>query len=302
MTDPLTQIAVPPVRANVESTAPPRTFFRFMALPIEIRLMIYNELLVHDVDLYRTRCQLCSMRERHFAIRMDSANSVSYAHLACTQILRTNKQICCEAIARFYSKNTVHLKCRMCEASTSLEMWACPVEPHGHLSAHIDHYYPHVKKIAIAFETGSTRSYRPLSELPDRWPTIDDKILLRYENTKHISLRIRSSDTCETTVELARRVYDTLTERMHDYESVLAQASAHYRNDKIHTLILEALEILCDILVLSHARASLKFTAFGVRSIRWRPSKEESKEIAMYLGCDKHATSKAFIKSVQRKC
>ena len=242
------------------------------------------------------------MRERHSAIRTDSANPVSYAHLACTQILRTNKQICCEAIARFYSKNTVHLKCRKCEASKSLEMWACSVEPHGHLSAHIEHYYPHVKNIAIAFETGVDSSFRPLSDLHDHWPTLDDTILLRYENTKHISLRIRSSDTSETTVDLARRVYDAPMECMHDYESVLAQASAYYRNDKIRTLALEALEILCDILVLSHARSSLRFTAFGVRSIRWRPSKEETKEIAMYLECDRHATSKAFIKSVQRKC
>ena len=301
MTDSLTQTAVPPVRAHVGRTAPPRTFFRFMALPIDIRLVIYDELFVCDVDLYRTRCELCWMRECYSGHRVDSANSVSNAHLACTEILRTNKQICCEAIARLYSKNTVHVKCRECEASKSSRLWAFSVEPHRHLSTHIDHYYPYVKNITIAYEIGSAKPDRLLRDLDARWPTIDYTIILRYENTKHISLRIRPSDTSEITVDLARRIYDPSTERVHDYESVLAQANAYDRNDKDGTSALAALEKICDELVLSHTRGDLKFTAFAVRSIRWRPSKEETKEIVVYLGCDKHATSDAFIKSILAK-
>ena len=234
---------------------------------------------------------------------MDSPNHVSYAHLVCTQILRANKQICSEAIARLYFKNTVHIKCRECEASTYSGLWACSVEPHRHLSAHYDHYYAHVKNIAIACEIGSAKPYRVLRELDFHWPIIDDKIILRYENTKHISLRIRSSDTSEITVDLARRIYNPPTERVHDYESVLAQAHAYNENDKDGTpaSALATLEQACDNLVISHDRVNFKFTAFAVRSIRWRPSKEDTKEIVLYLGCDKQATSEAFIKSIWEK-
>ena len=301
MTDPLTQTDVPPGQTHVERTAPPRTFFGFMSLPIDIRLMIYDELLVRDVDLYRTRCEVCTIREHYSAIGMDSAYPVSYAHLVCTQILRTNKQICCEAIARLYLKNTVHVRCRKCEASTSSNLWACSVEPHRYLSAHYAHYYPHVRNIAIAYDIGSAKTFRPLGDLTARWPTIDDTIILGYENTKHISLQIRSSNTLDITIDLARRIHNPPTERGHDYESVLAQTNAHNRNDKDLTSDLAALEEICDELVLSHASGDMRSTAFAVRSIRWRPSKEETKEIVVYLGCDKHATSDAFIKSILAK-
>ena len=263
--------------------------------------MIYDKILVHDVDLYRTRCESCRIRNFHSANRTDSANPVSYAHLACTQILRTNKQICSEAIARLYSKNTVHVKCRECEVSISSKIWACSVEPHRHLSAHYDHYYPHVKNIALTYQIRSTKPYRLLEYLDVCWPTIDDAIILRYEKTKHISLRIRSNNTSEVTVDLARRIYNPPTERVHDYESVLTRANTCNQNDKDGTSALEALEKICDDIVVSHARWNFKFTAFAVRSIRWRPSKEGSKEVFVYLGCDKYATSDACIKSISAK-
>ena len=301
MKNPPPQTAVPPVRANVESTAPPRTLFGFMPLPIDIRLMIYDELLVHDCDLYRTRCESCWTRELYSAVRMDSPNHVSYAHLACTHILRANKQICSEAIPRLYFKNTVHVHCRECEVSTCSKMWACSVEPHRHLRAHYDHYYAHVKNIAIAYEIGSAKFYHLLKYFASYWPTIDDTIILRYENTKHISLRFRASDTSEITVDLARRIHHPPTERVHDYEGVLAQAIECDRTHKDGTWVLAALEEICDELVVSHARLSMKSSAFAVRSIRWRPSKDDTKEIVVYLGCDKYATSDAFIKSISAK-
>ena len=263
--------------------------------------MVYDELLVHDVDLYRARCESCSSREGHSAIGMDSANPVSYTYLACTQILRTNKQICSEAIARFYNKNTVHVKCRECEASKSLDFGTCSVEPHRHLSAHYDHYYPHVRNIAIVSEISISKPYRLLGFFEVSWSSIDDTIILRYENTKHISLRLRSSDASEITVDLARRIHNPPTERVHDYESVLAEADASNGKDINSTLALAALEEICDDIILSHARGSFRFTAFAVRSIRWRPSKTDTKETVVYLWCDKHATSDAFIESIDAK-
>ena len=299
MTDHLTQTAVRRTRAHIERAAPTRTFFRFMALPIDIRLMIYDDLLVQNFDLYRTSCESCPVREAYSATPMDSANHKSYAYLACTQILRTNKQICSEAIARLYLKNTVHVKCRKCEASEFfLDLWPCLVEPHRHLSTRHDHYYPHVKNIAIVYEVGRARPYCLLEQLTARWPTIDDTITLRYENTKHISLRIRSSDRNEITVDFGRRIYNPPTERAHDYENVLTQAIPYDANDKDDTLALVILENICDDIVLSHACGGLRFPAFAVQSIRWKPSKEDTKELVIPLGCDKHAPSDTFIKSI----
>ena len=272
-----------------------------MSLPIDIRMMIYDELFLYDVDLYRTRCESCPAREA--ATPTDSANPVSYAHLACTQILRTNKQICSEAIARLYSKNTVQVRCRKCEASESdlLDLRPCLVEPYRDLSTHYDRYYPHVKNIAILYELDGVRPYYMLVQLTARWPIIDDKIIRRYENTKHISLRIRLPDMSEITVDLARRIHNPSTERVHDYESVLAQVIANDQNDEVSTLAMAALEEVCDELVLSHARGNFKSTAFAVRSIRWRPSKKDTKETVVYLGCDKHVTSDAFINLIPAK-
>lgn len=296
MTDHLTQTAVRRTRAHIERAAPTRTFFRFMALPIDIRLMIYDDLLVRDFDLYRTSCESCPVREAYSATPMDSANHKSYAHLACTQLLRTNKQICSEAIARLYSNNTVHVKCRKCEASEFFQdLWPCLVEPHRHLSTRYDHYYPHVKNIAIVYEIGRARPYDLLEQFTARWPTIDDIITQRYENTKHISLRIRSSDRTEILVDFARRTYSPSTERAHDYDNVLTQAIPYDGNDKV---ALAVLENICDDLVLSHACGGLRFPAFAVQIIRWKPSKEDTKEVVMYLGCDKHVTSDTFIKSI----
>ena len=275
-----------------------------MALPIEIRLMIYDELLIHDVDLYRARCESCSSREGHSGIGMDSANPVSHAYLACTQILRTNKQICSEAIARLYSKNMICVKCKECEAWESSESWTCSVEPHRHLSTRYDHYYTHVRNIAIVYEIGIFKPYRLLNFFAIHWPSIDDTIILRYENTKHISLRLQSSDPSEITVDLTRRTCNPPTERVHDYERVLAQARVSNWNDKHSTLALVALadlEEICDDIILSHVRGDFRFTAFAVRSVRWRPSKTDTEETVVYLWCDKHATSDDFIKWIDAK-
>ena len=300
MTDHLTKAAVPPVRAHVERTAPNSTFFKFMALPIDVRVMIYDELLVQDFDLCRTSCESCSVRWAYSATPMDSASPVSYAHLACAQILRTNKQICSEAIARLYFKNTVHIKCRKCEASEFffLDLWPCLVEPYRHLSTHYDHYYPHVKNIAIVYEVGLAMPCHLLATFTARWPIIDDTIIRRYENTKHISLRIRSSDMSEITVNLARQKHNPSTVRVHDYESVLARANVNDQNDIVGT---RALVTICDDIILSHACGGLRFPEFAVRSIHWKPSKKDIKGIVVYLGCDQHATSDAFIKLISAK-
>lgn len=96
---------------RAEFTTLPRTFHRFMELPVEIRLLVYNELMVHNVNLYRAKCHSCWPREDHYSCKSPKQR----ANLACAQILRTGKQIYSETIPILYSKNTVHIECLECD-------------------------------------------------------------------------------------------------------------------------------------------------------------------------------------------
>ena len=146
MTVPIAQTALSQAQTQAEPATPKCTFPGFMKLPVEIRLQIYEELMVRKFDLHRARCSLCRSRENLHR----SYNYKSYGSLACTQILRTSKQIYSDTLPILYSKTTVRLKCRTCEESPWTELWACQGEPHDLGSEGIEHYHRHVKNIAIA--------------------------------------------------------------------------------------------------------------------------------------------------------
>lgn len=222
--------------------------------------------MVRKFDLYCARCSLCRSREKSHG----SYNYKSYGSLACTQILRTSKQICSETLPIIYSKTTVRLKCRTCEESPWTELWACQVEPHDLGSEGIEHYHRHVKNIAIAYGTGAFKQHNATTKFHTHWPTIERELLERYQNTEHISLRFRSCFTSDTTFDLVRQSCKPPTERVHDHESVLAHCNAYYLEYVDYTggTALVALIKTCDAIVLSHAQEDLARTAFAVQNIR----------------------------------
>ena len=287
-------------------TTPPGTFRRFLELPIEIRLMIYKELLIQNADLYGAKCPSCveceEYRRRHF----------TYSNYISTQIFTTSKQIYSAAQPFLDSKNTVHLHCYLCQRSGKLKLWACPVEPDALRTEPIAHYRRHVRKVAIAYETGWDKPWGKLcdqvNELPDHWPSMEGDILVQYGNIDYISLRIGLADRyVDFVFDLVRRSCDSKTQRIHNYENILAQHRAHknqHWHDNLEHWTLSLLEQVCDTIILSEARGALKDTVFAVQKVYWlsRFTRVVAyREIVLYLGCDKHSTSDAQIEQIIAK-
>lgn len=277
----------------------PRTFHRFMELPVEIRLLIYNELMVHNVDLYRIRCHSCRRREEHSFHKCLERR----AELACAQILRTSKQIYSETLPILCSENTVHIECLECENLEFTPLWLT-ISQLCKFRTELIESYPgrvnNVKNIAIVSVTPDPCQFESITEFPHYWPLLESQLLSCYENTKRISLRFRTSlqrrpeSQYGFTVDLVRRGCKPTTERVYDYKSVIAEWTAN--NLRQQSLV--TLEETCDAILLSHSQGLLKNTAFAVQSICWNPKSADRKDILLYLGCDKYRASDTAIEQL----
>ncbi len=259
--------------------------------------------MVQSLDLIRDRCSSCPARNAMFQRNEEPCGPKDPAYyLACTQILRTSRQIYTEILPTLYSKNTIHVKCWACENLPRQDIWACHVEPRGVSTGRIEHYHRYVKNIVIASNIGFLKSYYRITKFADHWPTIEDKLLARYENTQHISVRMQTWVCSDTTFELVRRSSKPTTEHVHNYRSVLAQQST-YKVSPMYDLA--ALEETCNSILLSNALGKLKDTAFTVQSIHWKPKIPHHvphlMPFTLYLGCDKHHASNTLIEQLLAK-
>ena len=283
-----------------ELTSFPSILHRFMELPLEIRLLIYNELITQHVDLYRPKCGFCPERARDYEPNSALFKSTNCANLAHTQILRTSKQVYSETLPILYSKNKVHMTCLDCERTGFIlvGLWDFLVKPHDSPIEPIGHYHRHVKSIAVMYGIRLRRPPRKIRKFSSCCPTMEHQILAHYENTKHISLQTPLYKVVDITLGLVRRSYQPTTERVYNYKTVLAEHSAdilEYRNGRIS---LAALEEMCDAIILSHAQGHLKDTVFVVQSIRLKVLHRDTKEVTLYLGCDKYCASNTAIEQI----
>ena len=305
MIDFVAPTSLPQAQEQAESTTSTPTFHRFMELPFEIRLLVYDELILQNRDLYRARCYSCLSREQRYFIQMPGY----YANVECTQTFRISKQICSEMLPLFYSKNTFHLSCLEC-GETGYLLWACQTKPQNFLTENIGQHHRHVRNINIAFKANETRDSKPydrIKEFPVRWAQMEHQLLARYQNSERISVRIPYYYV-DVTVDLVRRSGKYTTGRVHDYKSVLARRSAYCLEYKEGPFTMEALEDsmptlatleeICDVIILSNAQGHLKDTVFAVQSIRCKPLSEPRKKIVLHLGCDKHSASDMLIKEI----
>ena len=276
-----------------------RTFHRFMELPVEIRLLVYNELMVHNVDLYRARCHSCRPREEHYSHMCLKQPTIP----VCTQILRTSKQIYSETLPILYLKNIVHIDCLECENSMFAPLWFTILKLHNFRTELIECYPGHVKhveNIAIVSVTPDPCQFESITDFPLYWPLFESQVLSCYKNTKRISLRFRMSLRCGPesqygfTLDLVRRGCKPTTERVYDYKSVIAEWTAN----NLRQPSLVSLEKTCDAVLLSHSQGLLKNTAFAVQSICWKPKSADGKAILLYLGCDKYRASDTAIEQL----
>ena len=243
--------------------------------------MVYNELMFMNVGRLARRQQY---RGKYNDLVTHCSN------LDCAQILRTSKQVYHEALPIFYFRYTAHMSCCECFKKYSIAVRSKQL---------IEHCHDHVKNIAmthILFD--HHEGFIQIREFSTHLITSELQILARYKNTEHISvnLGLGSPYNNDVTFDLARRSHNPTVERAHNYKDVLAENSEYIRGycAAVATLIKR-----CDAVVLSNARGPLKDNTFAVHSIRWRPG--GTKEIVLYLGCDKYKTSDADIEVLLAK-
>ena len=274
-----------------------------MELPVEIRLLIYNELVVENGNLYPARCYSCEPREEHAS----ETEFVIYGNdrcekLAFPQIIGVSKQIYNETLQILHSKSIVHMRCWDCEVSQYAPLWFPPVKADDFPTKLIKHYHRHAMNIAIAYLASRYESFDRIREFPTHWPEMESQILAYYESTEYVSLRIEAKYCWEVTFDLVRRSCKPTTERVPDYKSSLVEHSVNDYNVKETNYdigLLPALEELCDAVILSNARGHLRDTAFAVLRIRCKAyCPRHTEEFAFYLGCDKHSASDEAIETI----
>ena len=182
-----------------------------------------------------------------------------------------------------------------------MECWECEKKRFIALRSKqlIEHYHEYVKNIAIAYTISDHEPLIRIREFSTRWFASELQILARYKNTEHISVQVGLGLSFNATFDLVRRSYKPTIERAHNYKDVLAEHSA-YICENGGKSSLAALEKRCDAVVLSNARGPLKDNTVAVHSIRWKPL-GETKEIVLFLGCDKYGPSDAVIETLLAK-
>ena len=279
-----------------------------MELPVEIRLLIYNELVEENGNLYPARCYSCEPREeRASETEFKIYDNDRCEKLAFPQIIGVSKQIYNETLQILYSKSIIHVKCWKCQLEQRAPLWF-PLVKFPLVKAHdfptdlIEDCHRHVTNIAITYQAAYYKSVDRLREFPTRWPEMESQILACYENTKHVSIGLHQYFLFEVTFDLVRRGRKPTTERVPDYKSSLVEHSVNDYNVKETDCdigLLPALEELCDAVILSNARGQLRDTAFAVLRIRCKPyNPRDTEEFAFYLGCDKHSASDEAIETI----
>ena len=230
--------------------------------------MVYNELMFKNVGHLARRQPY---RRMHYRQITHSSN------LDCAQILRTNKQVYHETLPILYSRYTADMDCWECLEKYSIAIRSKQL---------IEHYHDYVKKIAMTYTLRDHKVF--IKKFSTHWIASEPQILARYKNTEHVSVDIGLGSLYNVTFDLVRRSHKPTIERAHKYKDVLAEQSESIRKYNATALVATLIK-KCDAVVLFDARGPLKDCKFAVHSIRWRLG--ETKEIVLYLGCDRYRTS-----------
>ena len=271
---------LPQTQQRTECIALRRNCTQFLDLPVEIRLMVYNELMFMNVGHLARRQQY---RGKRNGLVTHSSN------LDCAQILRTNKQVYHETLPILYSRYTADMDCSECVRKFSIAIRSEQL---------IEHHHDYVKNIAMTYTLRHHEAFIQIREFSTDWIESERQILTRYKNAEHISVDIGLGLSYNVTFDLVRRSHILTIERTHNYKDVLADHIEYIRKYCATSLVATLIK-RCDAVVLSNARGPLKDNKFAVHSIRWRLG--EAKEIVLYLGCDEYRTSDANIEILLAK-
>ena len=252
----------------------------FLEIPAEIRLQIYEELLVRDGESF-----LCPGENHPYG-----GHEFHQRGSLFPEILRTNKSIYEEALPTLYSKNNLNIVCDVYDSSAKVIEGNRFIEcanglARGSLKTAVAH---------VIFE-----HYHVLDGywqyFEQSWDRAEAELLDIYPNIEHLTIVIN----CVTVVhvDMARKQAQLKPEIAQSYKEYLASEEASVaESDVMHPI-----EVLCDEILHHGSEGKFKSAVFAVKAVRWTSQWYEmndrdggkwvSKEHEVYLGCHKYRTS-----------
>ena len=230
-------------------TSPPRkqksTSFPFLRLPVEIRLAVYEHLLVRDPgDIFR------STKFKSPIVRKRRANVIYPA------ILQANKLVYNEALEVLYSNNITALKCNADETRAG---WTQVIfDDLDFPSLRITtQFHPCLKYAAINNETAMLTLERP-HLFEDLWVRCERTLLTSCPNLELLVIHLQE----HTDVDMVRRGSETA--------SCLSKLHKPYRPilDPVGVDTMKWGGKFCESMIRCHRHGMLQSTAFKVGCVR----------------------------------
>ena len=242
--------------SSLSYTPPPRkekskeksSIFPFLLLPVEIRLAVYEHLLVRDPGnlFWSTKFKGSTLRRRRKNIPQPA-------------ILQANKLVSNEALEVLYSNNITALECNADETPTS---WSEVIDEYlKPPSLRINtEFHPRLKYAAISTETAPLTLERP--DLFDNlWVLCEPAILASCPNLELLIVHLPRGE--DTDVDMVRRGSETASklQKLHKpYRPTLQAVDPDKMNHGGK---------FCESLIWRHQFGILKRTAFKVGCVRW---------------------------------
>ena len=289
------------------------TAFPFLSLPPEIRLLIYNELLVQSNDLLRTfcKCKFCArLRRRTVTIGKDCLT---------TSLLRTNKAIYNEALPILYAKNLFSFLCygpfrysaelavlthrlgrpgimaRAGDKDFKIGLLANCYSPLAGgtkiITCPSDTAKPHVRRISL---TLLGEYHTTLDGFPTHWwQPVESDALRLFPGLEQITVDLLRKEMPVSTLRMVLQRKDLMTERRQNYKSILAKLATPLHPSAKAREGLISMEAICDAVVDSHTQGEMKDCIFGVKTVSWtddyllaaNPDSVQEIDTSIHLGC-----------------
>ena len=260
----------------------------FFSLPFEIRLLIYDQLLVQSGDLLRTfcTCNFCADLKNP-SIGRESLNP---------SLLRTNRVIHDEALPILYSKNVFSFFCwgpfgrsnqfsrysdrthRACHASQPSKcrntvlgpianrhsMWAGAARI---IACPSDAAKFHVRRIFFKL---NWVYHRVLDCFPDEWwHLVESDVLRLFPGLEQIEIQICAEAISRLALFIVFRRKDLIAECKQDYHSDLANPASRLHPRAGAREDLHYIKALCDAVVASHRYKKMRDCSFGLDIVSW---------------------------------
>ena len=275
----------PRLSPNVNTPAAKMNLF---SLPFEIRLLIYDQLLIQSDDLLRTfcTCKFCA----------DLKNPSIGRECLNPSLLRTNRAVHDEALPILYSKNVFSFFCwgplgcsnqfsrysgctlRVCHASQPSRCRNTVLGPIANrhstwagaariITCPSDAAKFHVKRIFFKL---NWVYHRILDYFPNEWWHLVERDILRlFPGLEQIEIQITAEATSRLAIFTVFRRKDLIAECKHDHHSPLANAASRLHSRAGAREDLHYVEALCDAVVASYMFKEMKDCSFGLDIVSW---------------------------------